>query len=205
MESSGGSTFTRRDDGAILASMPAPQPDAYTFRLKSPAGGIRALRLDALLDPSLAQPHIGPGRDFNNGLFDVTGLDVAATAADGAETPVEVVAAYSHPWRRPGVGPIDAVRRTPIPMSYPHWGGDQGTPNVAVLHFRDDDVGPEEIVVKAEFNGGKSIGCLRFYGSADPAARLPESVVTLVRESAPADAPPRPIVVGKPIDQAGAP
>ena len=75
-------------------------------------------------------------------------------------------------------------------------------PNVAVLHFREDQPAPEELGVKLEFNNGPmSLGCFRFYGSADPGARLPVmAVTTLVREPAPAGAPPKPIVVGKPVE-----
>lgn len=207
MDSSGGSTFKQRGDGAVLVSMPPPKEDAYTIRLKSPQGGIRALRMDALLDPSLAPPHLGPGRAHNNGLVDVTGLTVSVAAADGAGAPLEAVAGYSHPRHPPGFGPLSPVRRIPVPNSYPHWSAAQGTPNVAVLHFRKDQPPPEELVVKLEFNNGPmSLGCFRFHGSADPEARLPVmAVTTLVREAPPAGGPPKPIVVGKPVDKASQP
>ncbi len=202
MESSAGSTFKQRDDGAILVSLPPPKRDDYTLRLKSPQGPIRAVRMDALLDPSLAKPAFGPGR-HTNGVFRMSGLTVSAGAA-GAETPLEVVAAYSNPPRVALQGPIDIIRRMPNAQ----WAGSQAMPHTAVLHFRDDAVTPEEIVVKAEFQTTdlESLGCFRLYGSADPEARLPvTAVTTLVREPAPAGAPPKPIVVGKPVQQAPKP
>jgi hypothetical protein len=63
-------------------------------------------------------------------------------------------------------------------------------------------------VVKAEFHTTnlESLCCFRVYGSADPEARLPiTAVTTLVREPAPTGAPPRLIVVGKPIPEAPQP
>jgi hypothetical protein len=198
MESSAGSTFKQRDDGAVLVSLPPPKRDDYTLRLKSPQGPIRALRMDALLDPSLAKPALGPGR-HTNGIFRMSGLTVSAGAA-GAETPLEIDAAYSYPPRSALQGPIDIIRRMPNAQ----WAGSQAMPHFAVLHFRGDEVAPEEIVVKAEFQTTdlESLGCFRLYGSADPEARLPVTpVTTLVREPAPAGAPPKPIVVGKPIPE----
>ena len=202
VESSGGTTFQRREDGAILASMPAPNEDAYTIQLKSSHGSIRALRMDALLDPTLTPPHLGPGRGHNHGLFDVTGLTVSVGDPDAAGASLEAVAGYSHPRHPPGFGPLAPVQRIPVPNSYPHWGGAQGMPNVAVLHFREDQPATEELGVKLAFNTGPmSLGCFRFYGSADPGARLPVmAVTTLVREPAPAGAPPKPVVVGKPVE-----
>jgi hypothetical protein len=201
MEAKNGSKFTRRDDGAILVGMPAPARDTYTIRLRSPEGGIRALRLDALLDPSLPKPACGPGTG-QQGRFAIGALDVSAVAADGAATPVEVVAGFSHPLQAPGAGPLDAVRRARSAyLPNPHWGGAGATMNSAVLHFRAEQAAAEEIVVGIDFGLGDhfSLGCFRFYGSADPVARLPVVAVTLVREPTP-NAPPPAIVVGRPVE-----
>jgi hypothetical protein len=202
MESSAGSTFKQRDDGAILVSLPPPPKDEYTLRFKSPQGGIRALRIDALLDPSLVKPAFGPGRHATS-VFRMSGLSVAAGAA-GAEAPLEVVMAYANPYRAALQGPIDIIRKTPQAQ----WAGSHAMPHSAVLHFRDDQPAAEEVVVKAEFHTRdfESLGCFRVYGSTDPEARLPvTAVTTLVREPAPAGAPPKPVVVGKPIPEAPKP
>jgi hypothetical protein len=202
MKSSAGSTFKQRDDGAILVSLPPPPQDEYTLRLASRQGGIRALRIDALLDPSLAKPAFGPGRHAS-GSFRMSGLSVAAGAA-GAETPLEVTMAYSNPPLPALQGPIDIIRKMP----HSQWRGTPASPHSAVLHFRDDQPAAEEVVVKAEFHTTnlESLGCFRVYGSADPEARLPiTAVTTLVREPAPTGAPPRLIVVGKPIPEAPQP
>ena len=130
MESSGGSTFKQREDGAILVSMPPPDNDAYTLRLRSPKAGIRALRIDGLTDPSLAKPHFGPGRAPNNGVFRTSVLAVSSVTGD-ERTPVEIVAAFADPLPNATYAPMEAVRRNPQTW----W---QGEP--AVKNRSDDDL-----------------------------------------------------------------
>ncbi|MFM8290213.1 MAG: hypothetical protein ACKOC4_00760, partial [Planctomycetia bacterium] len=185
LESKGGTTFNRRADGAVLVGMPAPKRDTYTILLQGPPGGIRALRMDALLDSTLPKPACGPGTG-PTGVFVMKALDVAVAAADGTRAPLEVAAAYSDPLRVPGQGPIDAVRQAANAyMPYPQWQGAPGVANSAVLHLRDERPTTGDIVVATTFSGGDnmSIGCFRFYGSADPFARLPAATVALVREA----------------------
>jgi hypothetical protein len=60
--SANGTTLTAAADGSVLASGKNPDTDTYTLDAKAPVGGITAIRLEALPDPSL--PQGGPGRDY---------------------------------------------------------------------------------------------------------------------------------------------
>jgi WD40 repeat protein len=61
MKSEGGADLAPQPDGSILASGVNPDRDSYTINTRVDLGRIRALRLEALPDPSL--PGNGPGRD----------------------------------------------------------------------------------------------------------------------------------------------
>jgi tetratricopeptide (TPR) repeat protein len=66
MKSAGGTTLTKRHDGAILASGKKPWPETYTITSKTRLTGITAIRLELLTDPSL--PGGGPGRAGNGNI-----------------------------------------------------------------------------------------------------------------------------------------
>src|SRR5262249_44697432 len=79
----GGATFRRREDGWWLAGGERPERDEYRFTAElepALATSLRALRVEALADPSL--PHGGPGR-ADNGNFGLTEL-VAKFSPRGA-------------------------------------------------------------------------------------------------------------------------
>ena len=92
MKSSGGTTLTRLDDGSILASGTNPIGDVYTIEGVTELSGIRALRLEVLMHPSL--PSNGPGRlwDGNLVLSEVSVLSVPADEP-GRSTPVPLTRA----------------------------------------------------------------------------------------------------------------
>ncbi|MGV3613972.1 MAG: PSD1 and planctomycete cytochrome C domain-containing protein [Fimbriimonas sp.] len=58
-----GATITAREDKSFLVSGPVPERDVYTLKGTANLQGARALRLEALADPSL--PAKGPGRAGN--------------------------------------------------------------------------------------------------------------------------------------------
>ena len=70
-----GASFEKRRDGSLLVSGQAADKDIYTVTARIPRGGITALRLEALPDPSL--PASGPGRS-PSGNFVLTRLSVSA-------------------------------------------------------------------------------------------------------------------------------
>ncbi|MBI3414896.1 MAG: DUF1549 domain-containing protein [Verrucomicrobia bacterium] len=62
-KSSGGATFTKLDDGSVLASGTNADFDTYTFVVNTQTKGITAIRLEALAHESFAKG--GPGRAAN--------------------------------------------------------------------------------------------------------------------------------------------
>ncbi len=84
IESKGGATFTRQDDGSWLASGTNVDFDTYTIEVPTEATGITAIRVEALADPSFVKS--GPGR-ADNGNFDLTDLRLTATPTDGSLPP----------------------------------------------------------------------------------------------------------------------
>jgi hypothetical protein len=208
MESSAGSTFKTRDDGAILVSLPSPQGDDYTLRLASKQGGIRAVRIDALTDPSLPKPAFGPGRG-PGARSCVSGLTLAAATGEELQ-PLTIIAAYSDPVLTP-YGPIEAVLRRGQSASW--WQSPPAVPTRAVFHWRQGDGdGPEEVVLRMEFRVSQSgrviesLGCFRVYGSTDPTASLPVTDATwLVRQADEPGALARRTIVAVPAEQGAGP
>lgn len=203
MESSAGSKFSTRADGAILVSLPAPEVDDYTIRLRSRAGGIRAIRIDALRDPSLKQGNHGggPGRHVF-GRFRMSSLTMSGGTA-GGERPLDIVAAYVDPLPLdPAYGPMAAVQ----PTEHHFWDGAQGVPSSAVFQLRKDDMPAEqELEIRMEFRANhrehatESLGCFRILGSEAADARLPVTIATwLVRQADEPGTPARATIVGKP-------
>ena len=208
LESAAGSTFKRRGDGATVVSMPPPANDAYAVRLKSPMGGIRAVRIDALTDPSLPKPAAGPGRG-PSGSFRVSRLSVSAVAGD-ERSPVPIVAAFGNPMHHPAHGPWEATRPNPTAP----WQAAPAKTTNAVFHVAADAPAAEEIVLDIEYraeqtaarmlgdSGVQSLGCFRVFGSPEPDARLPvTNVAMLVREPVPAAGPPGQAIVGTRLEE----
>ena len=208
MESSAGSTFKTRDDGAILVSLPVPELDDYTIRLRSRSGDVHAVRIDALTDPSL-KPSGGPGRS-PNGRARMSGI-VLSRAAAGAAMPLQVVAAYVDRFVHPDYGPEAAVARTGGLDRF--WEVTGVTSSTAVFQLQqDDEQAADEIEILMEFRpqtrerNQESLGCFRVYGSSDPHARLPITNVTwLVQQPEPDAGPGRKTIVGTPAEPGSAP
>lgn len=64
VKSTGGAALRKLDDKSVLAEGPAPDKDVYEITTTVPFGDIQALRVEALIDPSL--PANGPGRADNS-------------------------------------------------------------------------------------------------------------------------------------------
>ena len=64
--SKGGATFTAQPDGSHLAGGKNPALDTYTFTAPAPADNLRAIKLEALADPSMNRG--GPGRAKNGNI-----------------------------------------------------------------------------------------------------------------------------------------
>lgn len=87
-QSAGGATFTRQDDGSLLATGTNPDFDKYTFVAETQLTGITAIRLEALADKSMARG--GPGR-APNGNMGLGNLTVTATPLGEAQAPAQTV------------------------------------------------------------------------------------------------------------------
>src|SRR5215510_217952 len=77
LESTGGATLKKLDDGSVLVSGASPERDVYVITAKTDLKNITALRVEALPDASL--PKGGPGRDpYGNFLLTGIELEVAS-------------------------------------------------------------------------------------------------------------------------------
>ena len=85
--SKGKAVFQSQPDGSILATGPNANVDTYTFDATIDLGGITAIRLEALADPSLEKG--GPGR-AKNGNFTLTDFRVTARPKTGGAKAVAV-------------------------------------------------------------------------------------------------------------------
>jgi hypothetical protein len=84
LKSEGGSTFTRLDDGSVLVGGPSLATDVHTWRLRTDAAAITAVRIEPIYDASL--PAGGPGRS-GNGTFVLSGVEAELVPAAGGGRP----------------------------------------------------------------------------------------------------------------------
>ena len=83
MTSKGGASFRRLEDGSNLVEGKNADDDEFIITAEVHTRGLRALRLEALADPSL--PHGGPGR-ADNGNIGLSRIRVFASPLGGGET-----------------------------------------------------------------------------------------------------------------------
>jgi hypothetical protein len=90
--SAGGASTAIGDDGVVMMSGVDPERDTYTVTLETPLADLSAVRVEALVDPSL--PSTGPGRT-PHGNFVLTEIAVSAAPMDPLEKlqPVKLVRA----------------------------------------------------------------------------------------------------------------
>jgi len=87
IESSEGTTLTPQSDGSVTATGKNPDFDRYRIVVRTPLHGIRALRVEALADPSLTRG--GPGR-ADNGNFALSDLRLLQRPAGTTNEPTPV-------------------------------------------------------------------------------------------------------------------
>jgi Protein of unknown function (DUF1549)/Protein of unknown function (DUF1553)/Planctomycete cytochrome C len=85
VKSAGGASFNRLPDGSVLATGKSPRLDTYTLVLHTQLPSIKAVRLEALADPSLVKS--GPGRAAN-GNFALTDFKATIAPRKGGVKPV---------------------------------------------------------------------------------------------------------------------
>jgi hypothetical protein len=87
VQSQGGASFTKLDDGSLLAGGKNPDQDTYTFVVHTHLKGITAVRLEALAHTSFVRG--GPGR-AGNGNFALSDFALTAAPLQGSGSPVRV-------------------------------------------------------------------------------------------------------------------
>jgi hypothetical protein len=93
LTSAGGASIAPKPDGSFLLSGTNPEHDAFTLIATTTLGGITAIRVEALADPSLAKG--GPGR-ASNGNFALTDLRLETSpGADEHWTAVPLADAHA--------------------------------------------------------------------------------------------------------------
>src|SRR5215510_2650900 len=83
LESTGGATLKKLDDGSVLVSGAAPERDVYVVSAKTDLKNITALRIEVMPDASL--PKGGPGRD-PYGNFLLTGIELEVASPSPAQS-----------------------------------------------------------------------------------------------------------------------
>lgn len=151
-----------RADGAILMiGDDPPSTDVYTITTSIRSPDIRAIRLDALTDPSL--PGNGPGRgDAQRPNFVLHELTVAVVDENGDETPLtfgEAVADFSQTnWDVAGA--VDGDPKTGWAIS-PQF----GKPHWAIFRLRQPLDASDGLTLKIKldqhFGNGRTLGCFR--------------------------------------------
>lgn len=167
-KSESGAKLTPRQDGALLVSGTLPDKDAYTIEYDSGEGRIAALRLEALLDPSLG-PRRGPGRNERDPNFVVSEITFELVPAD-SEKPrrkLEILSA-DHDFAQttwPITGAFDGDLTTGWAIS-PQF----GRPHAAVFRLKEPVVTEpgDRLVVMIEQRFGASLclGCFALAVSA---------------------------------------
>jgi hypothetical protein len=140
--SKGGTTFVPQADGSLLATGQNPKTDKWTFSTFTTLGGITALRLEALKDPSLKKS--GPGR-ADNGNFVLSDFRVTF---DGRPIRLSAVK-WTHQQNASNLSAASSVDgdKTSGWAVDPQFGKDH-----AVIFELAEPVGPGELVFDFEFN-----------------------------------------------------
>ncbi|MFN0060771.1 MAG: PSD1 and planctomycete cytochrome C domain-containing protein [Planctomycetota bacterium] len=164
-------TFATLDDGSVLVAGHNPPRDTYTFRARLARSGLLAVRLEALLDASLAKR--GPGR-AHNGNFVLSEVEVDVTDAAGAPQRVRLIDARAdhEQLEFPVLAAIDGKFNDP--RGWAVLGADHPNARTA-LFVAANSFGADgaELTLRLHFNSSNAqhgIGRFRVSVSADPAA-----------------------------------
>ncbi|MEX2173156.1 MAG: PSD1 and planctomycete cytochrome C domain-containing protein [Pirellulaceae bacterium] len=117
IESGGGATAEKLDDGSVRLSGTNPDTDTFTIEFESDANAATTLRLEALTDPAL--PGKGPGRT-PHGNFVLSEISISVAAQDkvaakdkpGEQAPVAIASATAD-FSQEGFAPADAFDGKP--------------------------------------------------------------------------------------------
>lgn len=169
-KSTGGATFAKQPDNSVLVGGDAPDKDTYEITATLPGGDIRALRLEALADPSL--PGSGPGRDDSSN-FVLTEFDAEISSVNDTSVveKMHFVSANAD-WSQPNFGPalaLDGNKET-------GWGidGERKHANHTALFVTDRAYGYGDgtrVTVRLHFDSKfakHSIGRFRLAATFDP-------------------------------------
>ncbi len=163
MKSAGGATLTLQPDGSILASGTNPNRDDYTLVARPALKQISAIRLEALLDPSL--PNDGPGRDPRIGNFQLNRLQVFSGGQPA--TPTKFVDSDD----RSDLIPIHDVNASTVNWTVGNrpGGGKAITIVIATQLQRAPD---DDLKIELNFGGAPqyNLGRFRLWVSEDPVA-----------------------------------
>lgn len=174
-KSESGADLKPRQDGALLLSGKTADKDSYTVDYDPGVGLVAALRLEALLDPSLGSRR-GPGRNERDPNFVVSEIKFELVPADPSRprTTLEIASA-DHDFAQtqwPIAGAFDGDITTGWAIS-PQF----GLPHAAVFRLREPitTVAGDRIVVTIEqrFGVGLCLGCFAIAASPNGVAALP--------------------------------
>ena len=177
-KSSTNETFTKLNDGSLLAGGTSGEKAIYTFEAEVPSEPIAALRLEALTHESLKAN--GPGRNTTNGNpnFVLTELTLSLRDKDGKEHPVPLTnakASFSQS-NFPVSGLIDGGRNSRNGWAI--------APEFGKNHWATFDLlnpltirSGEKLIFKLEhlYGGGRNVGRTLFHTSPAPTNKSIES------------------------------
>ncbi len=150
----GGATLTKLGDGSFLATGTNPDFDTYRIIARTDVMDIKAIRMEALADPSMVNS--GPGR-ANNGNFDLTNLTFIARPIDKSGPPL--VVALKNPRATFEQGPHLGVALVLDDVRSSGWAVDPqfGKDHAAVFDTNEPIgfKGGTELEVTLEFNGNQ--------------------------------------------------
>jgi hypothetical protein len=168
VESKGGATFERLDDGSFRAGGKNPDFDTYTIVAPCHLGEINAIKIEALADPSLAAN--GPGR-ASNGNFALTDVSLKVGPLYGIGKTVE-----------PGlINPKATFEQTGLPIAAaidddpksgwavdPQFGQDHAAVLELAADVRPDAGSTLTFTLRFANNAGHNIGRIRVSATDSP-------------------------------------
>jgi mono/diheme cytochrome c family protein len=168
VESRGGATLTRQDDGSLLASGTNPNEETYALTVKSLPNRVTAVRLELLPHDSLAGK--GPGRSINGNVV-LTEVRAAVHKPGAAPQPLKFREASADFSQNdfPVKDAIDGKKRSGWAI-YP----EVGKAHAAVFEFSEPVVLAEEAALEIEFDFHST------YGSHQP-GRFRVSATTAIQ------------------------
>lgn len=166
-----GAKLTRQSDGSYLASGPNPTNDTYLFDAPLPKGGVTALLLECLPDPSLPNQSLGR---YSNGNFVLTDFDVFIQKP-GGRPEKQTLARASADYSQKGYE-IGLVLKKSRGKGWAIDGPTKRDPRRAMFVLQTPVNAPEGtqllLRLRHEAIGGHNIGRFRISASATPAELL---------------------------------